>query len=88
VREPVRGICELLGLDPLYVANEGRLLAVVSAADAESVLARMRERADGREARVIGEVIEDPSRLVILKTRVGGRRIVDPLPGEQLPRIC
>jgi len=88
VREPVRGVCELLGLDPLYVASEGRLLAVVAAADAADVVARMRARAEGRDARVIGEVIDDPARLVVLRTRVGGRRIVDPLPGEQLPRIC
>ena len=88
VREAVRGICELLGFDPLYVANEGRLLAVVAAADAGGVLVRMRERADGREAEVIGEVVDDAARLVVLRTRVGGRRIVDPLPGEQLPRIC
>ena len=88
VREPVRGICELLGFDPLYVANEGRLVAVVAAADADRVLARMRERADGREAQVIGKVVDDAARLVVLRTRVGGRRIVDPLPGEQLPRIC
>jgi len=88
VREPVRGICELLGFDPLYVANEGRLVAVVAARDADDVLARMRECADGREARVIGEVVEDPARLVVLRTRIGGRRVVDPLAGEQLPRIC
>jgi hydrogenase expression/formation protein HypE len=88
VREPVRGVSELLGFDPLYVANEGRLLAVVGPADADRVLARMRHRADGREARIIGLVVEDAARLVVLRTRVGGRRIVDPLPGEQLPRIC
>lgn len=88
VREPVRGVCELLGFDPLYVANEGRLLAVVAAADVDGVLARMRGRADGSDAQIIGEVIDDAARLVVLWTRVGGRRIVDPLPGEQLPRIC
>jgi len=88
VREPVRGVCELLGLDPLYVANEGVLLAIVAPADADRVLARMRERPEGREARIIGQVVNDPARLVVLQTRVGGRRIVDMLPGEQLPRIC
>jgi len=88
VREPVRGVCELLGLDPLYVANEGKLLAVVAPEDAPRLLERMRERPEAREARVIGEVVEDPERLVVLETRVGGRRIVDMLPGEQLPRIC
>ncbi|MGH7278490.1 MAG: hydrogenase expression/formation protein HypE [Candidatus Rokuibacteriota bacterium] len=88
VREPVRGVCELLGLDPLYVANEGRLLAVVARPDAEPVLARMRGRPEGRDARVVGEVVEDASRLVVLETAIGGRRIVDMLQGDQLPRIC
>ena len=88
LREPVRGICELLGFDPLYVANEGKLLAIVEPRSAEGVLAAMRRRAEGRDARVIGEVVEDPERLVVLRTRVGGRRIVDMLQGDQLPRIC
>jgi hydrogenase expression/formation protein HypE len=88
ITEPVRGICELLGFDPLYVANEGRLLAIVAGEDAERVLARMRGRDEGREARIIGRVVDDAARLVVLETRVGGRRIVDMLPGEQLPRIC
>jgi hydrogenase expression/formation protein HypE len=88
VREPVRGVCELLGLDPLYVANEGKLLAVVPATDADRVLHAMRQRPQGTEARVVGQVVKDDARLVVLKTTVGGRRIVDMLPGEQLPRIC
>lgn len=88
VREPVRGICELLGFDPLYVANEGKLLAIVESRSADRVLAAMGRRPEGRDARVIGEVIEDPDRLVVLKTRVRGRRIVDKLQGDQLPRIC
>jgi hydrogenase expression/formation protein HypE len=88
VREPVRGVCELLGLDPLYVANEGKLLAIVARPDAGRVLAAMHARSEGRDARVVGEVVEDTARLVVLNTTVGGRRIVDMLPGEQLPRIC
>jgi hydrogenase expression/formation protein HypE len=88
VTEPVRGVCELLGLDPLYVANEGKMLTIVPRTDAEQVLAAMRRHAEGSQARVIGEVVEDPARLVVLKTTVGGRRIVDMLQGEQLPRIC
>src|SRR5262249_52418231 len=88
IREPVRGICELLGFDPLYVANEGRLLAIVAREDADRVLARMRGRAEGREARIVGRVVEDAARLVVLETGVGGQRIVDMLAGEQLPRIC
>jgi hydrogenase expression/formation protein HypE len=88
VREPVRGVCELLGLDPLYVANEGRLLAVVDAKSADGIVERMRRRPEGLEARIIGHVVDDEAKLVVLRTRVGGRRIVDMLPGEQLPRIC
>jgi hydrogenase expression/formation protein HypE len=88
VREPVRGVCELLGLDPLYVANEGTLLAVVPRGDAVRVLEAMRAQPEGREACVVGEVVDDRARLVVLETTVGGRRIVDMLQGEQLPRIC
>ncbi len=88
VREPVRGICELLGFDPLYVANEGKLLAIVDPRSADRVLEAMRRRPEAQDARVIGEVVADPARLVVLKTRVGGRRIVDMLQGDQLPRIC
>jgi hydrogenase expression/formation protein HypE len=88
VREPVRGVCELLGLDPLYVANEGKLLAVIAPWDVDRVLGGMRARADGRDAQIIGVIVEDPERLVVLKTRIGGRRIVDMLHGDQLPRIC
>lgn len=88
VREPVRGVCELLGLDPLYVANEGKLLAVVPRGDAARVLEVMRAQPEGREACVVGEVVDDRARLVVLETAVGGRRIVDMLQGEQLPRIC
>src|SRR5262245_50827686 len=88
VAEPVRGVCELLGLDPLYVANEGKMLAIVPRTDAERVLTAMRRRSESSQARVIGQVVEDLARLVVLKTSVGGRRIVDMLQGEQLPRIC
>ena len=88
VREPVHGICELLGLDPLYVANEGRLLAIVARSDADRVVTAMRRHPEGAEARVIGEVVDDAARLVVLKTAIGGRRIVDMLQGDQLPRIC
>ena len=88
VREAVSGVCELLGIDPLYVANEGKLLAIVAPGHAGRVLARMRDRAEGREARVIGQVVADPAGLVLLKTRIGGHRVVDMLHGDQLPRIC
>jgi hydrogenase expression/formation protein HypE len=88
VAEPVRGVCELLGLDPLYVANEGKLVAVVAGDDAARAIDAMRRHPEGRQARVIGEVVEDPAALVVLETSIGGRRIVDMLRGDQLPRIC
>jgi len=88
VREPVRGACELLGLDPLFVANEGKLVAFVPAESAERVLAAMRCTVEGRDAVVIGEAVEGHKGMVLLKTEVGGTRIVDLPFGEQLPRIC
>jgi len=88
VRDAVRGACEILGLDPLYVANEGKLVAIVPLNAAESVLSAMRAHALGREAAIIGEVVADHPRMVLLNTAIGGRRIVDLFFGEQLPRIC
>lgn len=88
VHPEVAGICELLGFDPLYIANEGKLLAVVAADSSDSVLAAMKKHAYGKEARVIGEVIAENPKKVFMRTRVGGTRIVDMLTGEQLPRIC
>ncbi|MBV8378705.1 MAG: hydrogenase expression/formation protein HypE [Verrucomicrobia bacterium] len=86
--EEVKGACEILGLDPLYVANEGKLLAIVSADDLAPVLAAMRAHPLGEKAMVIGSVTDDHPGLVCMKTRIGGIRIVDMLSGEQLPRIC
>ena len=88
VREAVRGLCEILGFDPLYLANEGTLVAVVPAEHAEAVLAAMRIHPAGVEAGVIGDVHEVPAGLVLMKTLFGSERIVDRLVGEQLPRIC
>lgn len=88
IREEVKGACEILGLDPLYVANEGKLVAIVGRDDAEKVLGRMSQHPMGREAAIIGEVVEDHPRMVVMKTRIGGSRVVDMLAGEQLPRIC
>jgi hydrogenase expression/formation protein HypE len=84
----VRGACELLGLDPLYVANEGILIAIVSPEIAESLVKTMRKHPLGKESRIIGEVKESPSGMVLLRTSIGGTRIVDMLSGDQLPRIC
>ncbi|PXV65693.1 hydrogenase expression/formation protein HypE [Sinimarinibacterium flocculans] len=88
LRETVKGACEILGLDPLYLANEGKLVAVVPADAAERVIEAMRAHPDGRDAAVVGCIAERPRGAVILETGFGGERIVDMLVGEQLPRIC
>jgi hydrogenase expression/formation protein HypE len=88
VRSEVQGACELLGLDPLYVANEGKLIAFVPRNHAGKVLTAMQAHPLGVEAAIIGEVVEDHPGSVVMKTRIGGSRIVDMLSGEQLPRIC
>ena len=88
VNPQVAAACEFLGLDPLYVANEGKLVAICAAGDADRLLEVMRAHPLGARAAVIGEVTEDPHHFVQMKTAFGGRRIVDWLSGEQLPRIC
>ncbi|HUP05360.1 MAG TPA: hydrogenase expression/formation protein HypE [Bryobacteraceae bacterium] len=88
VHDPARAACELLGIDPLFVANEGKLAAFVAPGSAERVLAAMRANPLGREAVMIGEAVAEHPGLVLLRTEVGGRRIVDLPLGEQLPRIC
>ena len=88
VRPQVAAACELLGLDPLYVANEGKLLLMCDAADADTALAALRAHPLGTEAALIGEVTADPNHFVQIRTGFGGRRMVDWLSGEQLPRIC
>ena len=88
VNQPVEAACEFLGLDPLYVANEGKLIAICAPEDAQSLLAVMRAHPLARDATLIGEVVEDAHCFVQMTTRLGGRRIVDWLTGEQLPRIC
>ena len=88
VRNAVRGLCELLGLDPLYVANEGKLVAVVAAEDAEKALTALRTHEYGTEAAIIGRVTADHPGRLVMRTALGARRVVDMLVGEQLPRIC
>jgi len=88
VREQVKAACEFLGLDPLYVANEGKLVAICAPEDAERLLQAMRAHPLGSDAAIVGEVIEDPHHFVQMETAFGGRRVVDWLTGEQLPRIC
>lgn len=86
--EEVEGACEILGLDPLYVANEGKLLAFVTPEEADKVLRAMRSHPLGKDSVIIGEVVAEHPRVVVMKSRIGGTRIVDMLSGEQLPRIC
>ncbi|MEW5889054.1 MAG: hydrogenase expression/formation protein HypE [Pseudomonadota bacterium] len=88
VRQEVAAACEFLGLDPLYVANEGKLVCICAPQHAQLLLEVMRSHALGRDAADIGEVVEDPHHFVQMETGFGGRRIVDWLTGEQLPRIC
>jgi hydrogenase expression/formation protein HypE len=84
----VRAACEILGLDPLYIANEGKLIAIVGREDAEEILDAMHQNKFGRDAVIIGEVTSDNPGEVIMKTTIGTKRIIDMLSGEQLPRIC
>jgi hydrogenase expression/formation protein HypE len=88
IHPEVRAACELLGLDPLYVACEGRFVAILPEPHVEEALASINTNAHGKDARMIGKVVADHPGRVVLKTRIGGRRIVDKLSGEQLPRIC
>ena len=88
VLEPVRAACELLGFDPLYVANEGKLVAIVPDSDAERVMATMRRNQYGKQSVIIGEVVAEHPGRVVMTTRLGASRIVDMLIGELLPRIC
>jgi hydrogenase expression/formation protein HypE len=88
IQEEVAGLCELLGLDPLYLANEGKLVAAVPRSQADAVLAAMQAHPAGRDSCIIGEAIDTPAGMVMLKTAFGTERIVGTLVGDQLPRIC
>lgn len=88
VKENVRGICELLGFDPIYVANEGKVLMIVGKEDADQVLTTLKLNELGKEAAIIGEVVDEHRGKAWMTTGIGGRRIIDMLAGEQLPRIC
>jgi hydrogenase expression/formation protein HypE len=88
VRDSVKGACEVLGLDPLYVANEGKLLAIVAPEMAEAVLEQMHRHELGGHAVIIGEVVDNHPGMVLMKTEIGGTRVLDVMFGEQLPRIC
>lgn len=88
IKGPVRAACEIMGLDPFHIANEGKLVAIISAKDAEKVLDRMRQNEYGKEASIIGEVVTEHAGRVIVKTRIGAYRILYMPTGEILPRIC
>jgi len=88
VKEQVRGACELLGLEPWILANEGKMVAVVAAEDAAGVLREMKDHPLGRDAAIIGEVREEPRGKVVLRTPIGSSRLLDMMVGEPLPRIC
>ena len=88
VHPMVSGACELLGIDPLYVANEGKFIAVVAPEEAEAWLAAMRSHSLGAEAAEVGQIVAEPAETVVLRTGFGGTRIVDMLVGDPLPRIC
>jgi len=88
VKEEVKAACELLGLDPLYVANEGKLVAIIHPADADRVLTQMKRNNYGRDAVIVGEVTDEHPEKVVMRTKLGPSRIVDMLSGELLPRIC
>jgi len=88
VNEGVRGMCELLGFDPIYVANEGKVVIVVAAEDAENVIKELRKHETGKNATIIGEITNDHKGMAWLETQIGGKRIIEMLSGQQLPRIC
>jgi hydrogenase expression/formation protein HypE len=88
IKKPVNGVCELLGFDPLYIANEGKLLAIVPEKQASKVLDLIKADTFGKNAAIIGEVTDQRPGKVFLETAIGGQRLVDMLTGEQLPRIC
>jgi len=88
VPDDVRGACEILGLDPLYIANEGKLLAFVLPEESERILSAMQRHSLGKKSVVIGEVVDQHHGTVVMKSKIGGTRVVDMLTGEQLPRIC
>ena len=88
IETQVASACELLGLDPLYVANEGLFLSFVSEDNADQILAELQKDENGKDAKIIGQVVETHPKQVILESAIGGKRVISMLPGEQLPRIC
>lgn len=88
VQESVKGLCETFGFDPLYMANEGRVVMVADKNDAENIVKQIRKSKSGKNSAIIGEIVKEHNGVVTIKTQIGGKRIIDMLAGEQLPRIC
>ncbi|OGP53094.1 MAG: hypothetical protein A2Y65_03190 [Deltaproteobacteria bacterium RBG_13_52_11] len=88
IRDQVKAVCDLLGFDPYYLANEGRLVAFVPEGEAGAILRAMQAHPLGKEAVIIGRVVAEHPGKVLLKTAIGGHRLLEPLSGEQFPRIC
>ncbi|RKY70919.1 MAG: hydrogenase expression/formation protein HypE, partial [Candidatus Latescibacterota bacterium] len=88
ISQEVSGLCELLGIDPLYSANEGRIVAIVPHEEADEALGALRGHPLGRDAEVVGRIVEEHPGKVVLRTRVGGRRLMDLPAGDPFPRIC
>jgi hydrogenase expression/formation protein HypE len=88
IKESVNGLCEILGFDPLYLANEGKVLIIVNHNDARDVIEILKKNPLGKESKIIGEVVSEHPKMVVGKTEIGGKRIINMLQGEQLPRIC
>jgi hydrogenase expression/formation protein HypE len=88
IKDEVRGLCEIVGFDPLFLANEGKIVFIISSEDSEKAIKILRKNKYGTEASIIGEITSDNPDKVILNTSIGGRRMIDMLAGEQLPRIC
>ncbi len=88
VKPQVRGICEMLGMDPLYMANEGKMIVIAPMSEAEKILQKLREFKEGADSYILGEVTANHPKKVVMNTITGGNRIVDMLTGDQLPRIC
>ncbi|MFW5752232.1 MAG: AIR synthase-related protein, partial [bacterium] len=88
IREGVRGACEIFGFDPLYVANEGKVVIIVDPKDSDKIISILQNNPLGKDASIIGSVTSENPRKVLMRTTIGGSRIVDMLAGEQLPRIC
>ena len=88
MRVAVRGACEILGLDPLHIANEGKLIAIVPREEADAALGALRAHPLGVDAAIVGEVLSEPAGMVLLRTGIGGSRVLDMLVGDPLPRIC